>query len=212
VVTARYVGIEPVEWNDHISMRAGVYVALGTDIFSPAATNPSSVKVDGHSYDYWKISEGLRPADRVYVAGTSDVHQWLAMDTGSVQKIQGVGTQSRGDGVAEWVSSYTVSVSDDASTWVSVDGGSIFTGNTVDTQGDTIVRNDFAAVVTARYVSIEPKSFNNVLAMRAGVYIYSDCDVNAECGAIASGGLKCTCNTGYTGTGFDCTNASLTAS
>jgi hypothetical protein len=91
------------------------------------------------------------------------------MDTGSVQNILGVATQGRGDGQPQWVGSYKVSVSNDEISWVAVDGGFTFTGNTV--QGDAIVRNNFAAVVTARYVRIEPKSFNQNIAMRAGVYV-----------------------------------------
>ena len=54
------------------------------------------------------------------------------MDTGSVQDaITGVATQGRAaDGDwQQWVSSYTVSVSDDASIWTPVDGGVTFSGN-----------------------------------------------------------------------------------
>ena len=91
------------------------------------------------------------------------------MDTGSVQDIQGVATQGRGDADPQWVSSYTVSVSNDGSNWTSVDGGSTFTGNVG--AGDPVVRNNFAAVVTARYVRIEPKSWSSHISMRAGVYV-----------------------------------------
>jgi hypothetical protein len=51
------------------------------------------------------------------------------MDTGSVQDaITGVATQGRSD-YQQWVSSYKVSVSDDASSWTPVDGGVTFPGN-----------------------------------------------------------------------------------
>jgi len=91
------------------------------------------------------------------------------MDTGSVQEIQGVATQGRGDGSNEWVSSYTVTMSNDAVSFTAVDGGFEFTGNVG--PGDSVVRNNFAAVVTARYVGIDPKTWNGMISMRAGVYV-----------------------------------------
>ena len=92
------------------------------------------------------------------------------MDTGSVQDIQGVGTQGRGDGEPQWVTTYTVSVSSDGSSFTAVDGGFTFTGNVAN--GNNVVRNSFAAVVTARYVRIEPKTWSQHISMRAGVYLY----------------------------------------
>jgi len=94
------------------------------------------------------------------------------MDTGSVQAIVGVATQGKpdfGDNYDQWVSSYTVSVSNDTSSWTQVDGGVTFPGN-VD-WGEAVVRNDFAAVVAARYVRIEPVTWH-FISMRAGVYIH----------------------------------------
>ena len=94
------------------------------------------------------------------------------MDTGSVQAIVGVATQGKPtlqSSSHQFVSSYTVSVSNDASSWTQVDGGVTFPGN-VD-WGEAVVRNDFAAVVTARYVRIEPVTWHNFICMRAGVYI-----------------------------------------
>ena len=92
------------------------------------------------------------------------------MDTGSVQDIQGVGTQGRGDGEPQWVTTYTVSVSSDGSSFTAVDGGNVFTGN-VD-NSNYVVRNNFAAVVTARYLRIEPQTWEQHMSMRAGVYLY----------------------------------------
>jgi len=96
------------------------------------------------------------------------------MDTGSVRVIKAVATQGRGDSYAvaapQWVTSYKVSVSNDASTWTSVDSGFTFTGNVGG--GDPVVRNDLAAAVSARYVRIEPVTWNDAdaISMRAGVY------------------------------------------
>ena len=96
------------------------------------------------------------------------------MDTGSVQMIKAVATQGRGDGRwVAWVTSYKVSVSNDASTWTPVDDGFTFTGNVGG--GDPVVTNDFAAAVTARYVRFEPVTWTDSTGptMRAGVYLCS---------------------------------------
>jgi hypothetical protein len=92
------------------------------------------------------------------------------MDTGSVQVIKAVATQGRGDLYGQWVTSYTVSVSNDASTWTPVGAGFIFTGNVG--VGDPVVTNNFAAAVTARYVRIEPVTWHGAVSMRAGVYLH----------------------------------------
>ena len=72
------------------------------------------------------------------------------MDTGRVNTIRGVATQGRGDWT-QWVTSFTVSVSNDASSWTPVDGGVTFNGNVG--SGDPVVINDFARPVRARYVN-----------------------------------------------------------
>ena len=92
------------------------------------------------------------------------------MDTGSVQDIQGVATQGRGDADPQWVSSYTVSISNDGTNWTPVDGGFTFTGNVGN--GNNVVRNSFAGVVVARYVRIEPKTWSAHISMRAGVFFH----------------------------------------
>ncbi|KAJ1483852.1 galactose-binding domain-like protein [Baffinella frigidus] len=172
-VTARYVGIEPYEWSGLISMRAGVYIGsvptYGLETFSPPEATFSSI---------WDANAIKSPISIATSGGTAwiahsdsmNLLQWLAMDTGSLQNIEGVATQGRGgDTEDQWVSSYTVSVSHDKISWVAVDGGSTFTGNTG--RGDAVVRNNFAAVVTARYVRIEPVTWTGYIAMRAGVYV-----------------------------------------
>ncbi|KAJ1467527.1 hypothetical protein T484DRAFT_1858558, partial [Baffinella frigidus] len=203
-VTGRYVRIEPYEWSGLISMRAGVYIGsvptYGLETFSPPEATFSSIW-DGNA-----IKPAISIATAVGTAwiahsGSMDLLQWLAMDTGSVQNIEGVATQGRGgDTEDQWVSSYTVSVSDDKISWVAVDGGFTFTGNTG--RGDAVVRNNFAAVVTARYVRIEPVTWTGYIAMRAGVYVerggVGECVDNAACSNVSSS-LTCLCNDGFFG-------------
>jgi hypothetical protein len=113
-------------------------------------------------------------------------NQWLAMDTGSVRSIKGVATQGRGDNAYDqWVKSYKVSVSNDASSWTPVDGGRTFTGNVG--AGDAVVRNDFAAVVSARYVRIEPVTWEVWISMRAGVFFEEERCTVCDAGTYKTG-------------------------
>ena len=91
------------------------------------------------------------------------------MDTGSVRALKGVATQAA-PAVQQFVTSCRVSVSNDASSWTSVDGGFVFTGNVAGGR-NAVVRNDFAAVVNARYVRIEPVTWVGHICLRVGVYI-----------------------------------------
>ena len=52
--------------------------------------------------------------------------------------------------------------------WTVVDGGAKFTGNV---EAHAVVRNDFAGVVTARYVRIHPVDWHDHISMRAGVHV-----------------------------------------
>jgi len=141
------------------------------ETFSPPAVTFSSA-INAHKAP--EISFGVQDLPGCWAAATADQNQWLAMDTGSVRSIVGVATQGRGDHWAidnggQWVTSYKVSVSNDASSWTPVDAGITFPGNVG--IGDPVVRNDFAAVVSARYVRIEPVTwFSPYIVMRAGVY------------------------------------------
>ncbi|KAJ1482562.1 regulator of chromosome condensation 1/beta-lactamase-inhibitor protein II [Baffinella frigidus] len=177
-------------------------VASGVDKLAtyspPEAFFSSSVSVAS------AISFGQQP-NGCWAANEQDIHQWLAMDTGSVQGVRGVATQGRGDSEQMWVTSYKVSVSNDAGSWTPVDAGVTFTGNVG--VGDAVVRNDFAATVYARYVRIEPVTWHSLIAMRAGVYLeynlssssgslsVADC-VDPLAVDVCTAGLACVCGAG----------------
>ena len=93
--------------------------------------------------------------------------EWFQIDTGSVQKIEGVVTQGRGD-YGQWVTSFKVMVSDDGSSWTDVQCGFTFTGNT---NQHTKVKTLFDGVVKARFVRIFPQTWYGWMSMRAGVII-----------------------------------------
>ena len=128
------------------------------------------------------------------------------MDTGSDRRIKGVAIQGRGNSNAQgsqanhFVSYFNVSykkVGWNSFSWV--DGGATYTGNTGG--GETVVRANFDAVVTARWIRIHPTEWHGYIVMRAGVYIETcACDTGYEYGTSCS-----PCSVGYykdgTGTG-----------
>jgi len=81
-------------------------------------------------------------------------------------------------------------VSFDAIDWTPVDGGAEFTGNV---ENHAVVRNDFAGVVTARYVRINPVYYHGYMSMRAGVYVRDPITCAAEEAAadVAAAALPC---------------------
>jgi hypothetical protein len=92
-------------------------------------------------------------------------NEWLQLDTGSVQNIQGIVTQGRRN-ADQWVTTYRVMVSDDDKEWRHVECGRIFDGNT---DRETRVRNLFNQPVKARYVRILAETWNGWISMRAAV-------------------------------------------
>jgi hypothetical protein len=91
-------------------------------------------------------------------------NEYLQIDLGSVKPVNGIYTQGRGDCCSQWVTSYTVQVSNNGSSWSSV--GGTYTGNS---DAQSLVTNLFATAVNARYVRIIPQGMNNHMSMRADV-------------------------------------------
>jgi len=107
-----------------------------------------------NSYDAWYARRNNR-------------RQWLQIDTGKKQAIQGVVTQGRRRH-NQWVKLYKVSVSNDGTTWQNVDCGRLFDGNK---DRNTRVRQLFSKPIQARYIRIHPMRWHHHISMRAGVII-----------------------------------------
>eukprot|EP00961_Rhodomonas_salina_P000542 7568-Rhodomonas_salina.1 len=88
----------------------------------------------------------------------------MQLYVGASTDVAGVATKSRVNSV-QWVKSFKVKYSLDATTWTDVDSGATFTGNT---DQNTEVSNLFAAPVQAAYVRIYPQTWNTHMSMRAG--------------------------------------------
>lgn len=95
---------------------------------------------------------------------------WIDLDTGLEQSIVGVVTQGRAQTsrAASWVTAYKVMVSTDGVRYSDVQCGSVFTANT---DKDTMITNNFAVPVSARYVRVFPQEWENNICMRVGVVL-----------------------------------------
>jgi len=70
--------------------------------------------------------------------------------------------------VDQWVKTFKVQYKGTSETWVDVDGGKIYTGNTdKDTRVDVI----FDTPVEGRYVRIYPQTWNSHMSMRADIIV-----------------------------------------
>ena len=97
------------------------------------------------------------------------VGQYIQMDNGRTQAITGVITQGR-HGMSQWVTKYKVKYSVDGASWLDVDGGATFDGNS---DCDTKARGVFNKAVQARYVRIYPQTWYSHMSMRCGLLVKS---------------------------------------
>jgi hypothetical protein len=99
------------------------------------------------------------------------IGEWYQIDTGKSSSIAGIVTKGRvhvPDVVwsPQYVKTYKVKSSTDGTTWVDVEGGKSYTGNT---DSDTPVTVTFAAPVSARYIRIYPQTWTYHPSMRADI-------------------------------------------
>lgn len=95
------------------------------------------------------------------------VGQWYQIDNGVVDTISGIAIKGRKD-YTQWVKTFKVQYKGTSETWVDVDGGKIYTGNT---DKDTRVDAIFDTPVEGRYVRIYPQTWNSHMSMRADIYV-----------------------------------------
>ncbi|XP_072410141.1 inactive carboxypeptidase-like protein X2 [Chiloscyllium punctatum] len=108
--------------------------------------------------------------DGAWCPQTEDQSQWIEVDARKLIEFSGVITQGRDSLLHnDWVSSFYVQFSNDSRTWMTYTDGYydwLFYGN-VDT--DTPVLNEFPETVVARFIRINPQTWNGSLCMRMEV-------------------------------------------
>ncbi len=98
-------------------------------------------------------------------------HQWLQFDLGPPHRITGLATRGRGDKRRSFVTSYSVSYSNDSSVWFFYKDANhlepkVFGGNA---DSSTERRHYLNRPVTARFVRVHPISWNRRIGLRAAV-------------------------------------------
>ena len=155
----------------------------------------------GHSH-----GKGLLDSDQAWSTQSGTTGDWWQFDLGSEKDVSGVVTQGR-HGDQQRVTSFSVKVSSDGSSWQDVHGaqGQLhFSGNS---DSSTKVENEFP-VVAARYVRIYVEGYHSWPSMRSAVMICPrPCDASAapanggvgDCTASLASGSSCQpiCDSGY---------------
>jgi len=112
-------------------------------------------------------------------AATGDTDLWWKIDLGMVKSIAGVATQGHHieKPLKAYVTSYQVQVSMDDRKWTKVNSSARdgnFIGNVKHCEGDTVRVNNFSKPISARYVRVLPKDFEERISMRIGVMVCRD--------------------------------------
>ena len=170
-VVARFVRIEVVSWNQHISMRAGL-------MYKPKDGETYMINPDEGSRHYSSVHGNQAPgtgharsalnSEQGWSAARNAAGEWMTMDSGTVQTIAGVTMQSRRNN-DQMVRAFKVLVSNQPdSNFTYVDEGRMFVGNTI---RNSVEKVKFADPVSARYVRIEVHMWNQHITMRAGLLV-----------------------------------------
>lgn len=159
---------------------AGAGVWLRADAGSLSATTYFNVPAGSRTASS-SNSASLSPANSTLTSGsswsalTAITGDYLTLDLGSSQTVNGVVTKGRGD-AGQWVTGYTLSYSTDGTAYT--DMGRNYKGNT---DNNSEVSNIFTLPITARYIRFTVAGFNGHPSMRADVIqnVTAAADTNA---------------------------------
>jgi len=111
--------------------------------------------------------QGRLDSEQAWSVKTNQVGEWYQINNDRVGMISGIAMKGRKD-YDQWVKTFKVMVKGVSGTWVDVDDGKVFTGNT---DRDTQVNVFFDTPVEARYIKIYPQTWNSHMSLRAGIYV-----------------------------------------
>jgi hypothetical protein len=132
-------------------------------------------------------SQGHLDSYQAWSAQTNNSEQWMIIDLGGEKTVTGVITQGRvvknrqWVKIRQWVKTYTVyytnlevypDPNEEIEKWLSINNEEnvpTFTGNNSDISKKEYRK--FSEPVSARYIMIQPKSWNNHISMRAGLIV-----------------------------------------
>ena len=135
-----------------------VYAGVPEDMRSYSSVHANDAIGTGHARS--EIN-----SDQAWSAGTNEAGEWLQMDLGEVKTVVGTVIQPRSTNY-QYVTSYTVSTSEDGNTWKEVSGD-------YDGHGSELNENIFSdgSSVQARYVRMIVQTWTSHISMRADVLV-----------------------------------------
>ncbi|WP_294249867.1 discoidin domain-containing protein [uncultured Chryseobacterium sp.] len=147
---------------------AGAGVWLRADAGSLSGTTnfnvPAGSRTGSTNYNAtYTAANSTLASSYAWLPSTAVTGDYLTLDLGSSQTVNGVVTKGRGD-AGQWVTSYTLSYSTDGTNYT--DMGRNYKGNT---DNNSEVSNIFTSPVTARYIRFTVTGFNGHPSLRADV-------------------------------------------
>lgn len=177
----QFVRLNPKTWNENIALRvefygcdAGSYsepLGLENGHISSEAITASSELDDKHSASRARLNS--KPEGELmgsWVPLQNDENQWLQVDLGKILEVTKVSIQGGGDGVSMYVTSFILLYSEDGETFQDYQENNaekVFEGNN---DGDTVVSHWLVQPVKARYFRLQPKTWNEQIALRVELY------------------------------------------
>ncbi|EDO30628.1 predicted protein, partial [Nematostella vectensis] len=168
---SRHVRVTPQTWRNAICLRVDFYgCAVTCDKHPVGLANlevpDSNITASSVLNITTPPSQGrLNSLGGSWCANTTDTAPYLQVDLGTRHVICAVSTQGS-PSADQWVQSYEVHGSLDGVTWVPYKER-IFNGNTDKT---TVVKRTFSMVTAARYVRVNPMTFQGYKQMRVELY------------------------------------------
>ncbi|XP_078344639.1 thioredoxin domain-containing protein 3 homolog isoform X2 [Oculina patagonica] len=180
-IITQFVRLNPKTWNEAIAIRTEFYGCDADSYSEPLgvengsipseAITASSELDDQHSASRARLN--TKPEGELmgaWVPLQSDENQWLQVNLGKVYEITKVCTQGGGDGVEHRVSSYIMLFSEDGQNFQEYQQNNetkVFEGNS---DGDTVVSHWLLQPVRACYCRLQPKTWNEQIALRLELY------------------------------------------
>ncbi|XP_046438761.1 venom prothrombin activator pseutarin-C non-catalytic subunit-like isoform X1 [Daphnia pulex] len=176
----RFVRLHVIEWRGRPSLRLEI---VGCQECNQVITESPNVKLTSSSVPTAAKKHSCQPdsahlfSHTGWCAKKQDADQWIQYDLGPPRQITGVVTRGHGGWESKqrhhvsWVSSYTLSYSNDTLLWFSYRDGNhldpkIFGGNM---DGETERRHYLNHPFSARYVRLHPLTWRHGIGLRAAL-------------------------------------------
>ena len=145
------------------STQACIETVLSTPNSRRSSSGVTGTTVPGTDTPGNGFNRGRLDSPAAWSAWPANYTDWYQLDNGVEARISGVAIKGRAS-ANEWVTKFSVKSSSNGSTWVNVDGGKVFTGNT---DRNTQVNVKFNTPVNTRYIRIYPKAISGYMSLRA---------------------------------------------